>query len=557
MGHTNLRFIAIVTTFLLGCANLYSQPIVKGYKTTDIQDLVLIYQGGAHRLDWTEDQFLPYVVHENAAGKKDWFFDGFLFLEFKDGKGRCYTSRYEKLSARKQEWEWLLGRIFEEGKSLSALNSCIGRQKRLLGDPGYKHRVVISVPEAIPDQKDWGELNGKALDFSNDADKYTACKWFIDEVEKRFRKAGYNNLELAGFYWVAEDIVTSRNQTVPLGDYIRSLNKKFYWIPYWNAMGYSDWESLGFDVAYAQPNHFFDAQIPDERISQTCKLARTHNMGLEVEFDERALAGQENSFRNRLVSYLDTFEANGVYSDAAIAYYEGGGAIINFAKSANPEDHLLMDRLALLVKNRRAKLKSQLAYSGEKNFSGWNGLENPSVTVGRNGLLMLGTGKVNTRGKIEKTRGKIEIRMKLLSTDIKDRAFIRLRPVKENESLPDNIGEEITLMDFSGKQPQVINGGVSTKALNILTDNKKGTSVKVSGLNDRFHTLTCEWKEHQIRLSMDGILFFAYDDYLFDRKSADFGTYWPFDQPCYLEVEAISGSDSPVICIESVSWSEY
>lgn len=553
MSTCYFKYIAITACLLLGSGALSSQPVVKGYMSTDIHDLVLIYQGGSHRLDWTEDQFLPYVIHEDSKGNKDWFFDGFLFLEFKDGKGRCYTSRYEKLSARKQEWEWLLGRIFEEGKALSALNNCIGKQKQILGNPGFKHRVVISVPEAIPDQKDWGVLNGKALDFSKDADKYAACKWFIDEVETRFRNAGYSNLELAGFYWVAEDIVTSRLQTVPLGDYVRSLNKKFYWIPYWNAMGYSDWKSLGFDVAYAQPNHFFDAQIPDHRIDNTCALAYTHNMGLEVEFDDRALAGAKNSFHKRLVAYLDKFESNNVYADAAIAYYEGGGAIIDFARSANPEDRALMDRLSLLVKSRRERMK---IVSDDLGSSPWNGINNRTISVNPEGKLLISTGLADTRGKLEKTRGKFEIKMKLLSASPNDKAYIRLVPVRASgkSSLRN---EEITMMAYAGSQPEMIKGGVFTRKLNEETDNKKGTSVKVSGLTGELHTLVCEWKEHEIHLSLDGILFFVYDDYLYDRNAVDFKDYWPFDEPCYLEVEAISGNNNPVISIDSSSYIEY
>ena len=54
----------------------------QNYQTTDIQDLALIYQGGKHRLDWTVDEFRPYVVHRFLDGSKHWLFDGFLFLEF-------------------------------------------------------------------------------------------------------------------------------------------------------------------------------------------------------------------------------------------------------------------------------------------------------------------------------------------------------------------------------------------------------------------------------------------------------------------------------------------
>ena len=171
---------------VLWAGNLFSQPLAKGYKQTDISDMVLIYQGGAHRMDWTADQFLPYVVHQNADGNKNWLFDGFLFLEFKDGKGRCYASRYEKLPARKQEWIWLMDRVFEKGKSLYALNECIQSQVKEIGTPSFRHKVVIGLPEPIPDQKDWGTLDGQSLDFSNDADKLKACRWYIDELTKRF-----------------------------------------------------------------------------------------------------------------------------------------------------------------------------------------------------------------------------------------------------------------------------------------------------------------------------------------------------------------------------------
>ena len=52
-----------------------------------VRDLALIFQGGVHRIDWNERQIAPYVTHKFANGTEDWLFDGFLFLEFKDGRG--------------------------------------------------------------------------------------------------------------------------------------------------------------------------------------------------------------------------------------------------------------------------------------------------------------------------------------------------------------------------------------------------------------------------------------------------------------------------------------
>ena len=152
------------------------------YQMPDIRDMALIYQGGSHRLDWTVEEFRPYVVHEFADGERDWLFDGFLFLEFKNGSGRNYTVGYEKLNARRGEWEWLLGRIFEPGKSLSALDQCIGEEIARLGKPGFTHRIVLGLPEAIRGQKDWGELDGRTMDFSDEKDQIAATRWYIDQL---------------------------------------------------------------------------------------------------------------------------------------------------------------------------------------------------------------------------------------------------------------------------------------------------------------------------------------------------------------------------------------
>lgn len=351
-----LSFKILLLACLLFCNfNVYPQSGSKEYMTTDIEDLALIYQGGVHRLDWTVDQFQPYVVHQYVDGRKEWLFDGFLFLEFKDGKGYGYGSRYDKNDARKEEWLWLLDRIFEKRKSLSALDQCIDNQIKEIGKPGFKHKVVIGLPEALPGQKDWGELNGKQMDFSKEEDQIQATYWYIDLLMKYFKKEKYKHIELAGFYWVSEDVETCKELTIPLGKYIRSLNKKFYWIPYWQAKGFDKWKELGFDIAYQQPNHFFDATIPDKRLEDACLSAREHNMGMEFEFDEKALSDAKNSSYSRLKAYIDYFEKNGVFEESAIAYYSGFSGFLDMYKSNNPEDHLIMDRLAKLITERRIR----------------------------------------------------------------------------------------------------------------------------------------------------------------------------------------------------------
>ena len=327
----------------------------RAFRKNTIKDLALIYQGGINRMDWTEEQFRPYVMHQFQDGRKEWLFDGFLFLEFSDGKGRRYAQGYGK-DARKQEWEWLLQRLFEEGKSLSALDACIETVKKEIGEPEFRHRVVIGLPAAMFRQRDWGELNGKTLCFLYREDQVAATRWYVDRVLESFRNANYKNLDLAGFYWVDEDIAYNGDLSLSVSEYIHSKNLLFYWIPYWKAVGYDKWRELGFDMAYLQPNHFFEENIPDSRLEEACKESEKNGMAIEMEFDSRALSDYEPvSFRSRMKSYIDVFKDNGVFFDLPIAYYSGSRAIYEMYKSEDERDKEIMDELCELIVERHKK----------------------------------------------------------------------------------------------------------------------------------------------------------------------------------------------------------
>ena len=327
------------------------------YAKTNIADLVLIYQGGTHRnMDWNKDQFLPYVVHQNQQGKKSWLFDGFLFLEFKDGKGRCYAPGYEKDAARRPEWEWLMERQFEKNKAFSALDQCIDQQIKEMGKPSFRHKLVVGIPAPVKGQKDWGSIDHQ-MDFSKPADCIAACKWYIDRFLERYKKEGYQHLDLEGFYWVPESDAPYSDILVQVGDYIRSKNLRLFWIPYWRAVGFDNWKTDKFDFAYIQPNHFFNKTISYERLDAACAFAKGTNMGLEMEFDESALADAKNSKRDRLVSYITAFEDHDVFKNASVAYYQGGSAIYQLSRSRNPLDKELLDRLAeIIIQRKKMKL---------------------------------------------------------------------------------------------------------------------------------------------------------------------------------------------------------
>lgn len=350
---SGLLFLLLLTAGSLFCSAAGKSKNPR-YGKTNIADMVLIYHGAVNRpLEWNKDQFIPYVVHQDQHGKKNWLFDGFLFIEFLDGKGHHFAHGNDKTTlACRPEWEWLTERQFEKNRAFSALDQCISEQIKEMGNPPFRHKLVVVMPVPVKDQKEWGSLD-RQMDFSKDEDRIDACKWYIDQFLDRYRKEGYNNFDLEGFYWVSEKDDVFKDILVPVGDYIRSKNLRLFWIPYWTAIGFDNWKTDKFDFAYIQPNYFFKNEVNYERLDAACAFAKGTNMGLEMEFDNRALADAKESRRDRLISYIKAFEENKVFKEASIAYYEGGGTIYEFYRSKNPLDKEIMDRLAKIIIQRK------------------------------------------------------------------------------------------------------------------------------------------------------------------------------------------------------------
>lgn len=320
-------------------------------KTGNIRDMVLIYNGGAHRSTvWDEEKFEPYVSALSADGTtENWLFDGFLFLEIHDGTN-SYASGYRPTAARKDHWIGLMNTYMTDGYGIKALNSCIEKAKSKCKDPLKKRKIVISLPEPIPNQKNWGELNGKKMDFSNDEDRIAASKWYIDYVIQRFKDEKMKNVELSGFYWLAEEATNTRTFVDEVAKYLHEKKYSFYWIPYFKSDGFNEWKSLGFDQAFLQPNHFFNDKIPDSRIDETCELAKSYGMSVEMEFDENALEGKGRA--QRLRAYIDGFKRNNVFQTLDIAYYQGGEAFYRL-RHGTENDKALYYELANLIAERQ------------------------------------------------------------------------------------------------------------------------------------------------------------------------------------------------------------
>ena len=325
----------------------------KRYRILENKDMVLLYSGGSHRnYKWDEELVEPYVTYKDRSGKEHWMFDSFLFLEIHNGEGKSFASGYQPVPANQQDWKKLVDHYFQSRYCLGALNRSIESAKERIGKPTEKRKVVIGIPEPIKTQTVWGSLsNGLMLDFSISSNRVSACKWYIDYTRQKFSELNYENIELAGFYWIAEEATNTRAILKEICSYLNDLKYSFVWIPYNNSDGAFDWKQLSFNYAYYQPNYFFNDSKPISYLNKACEDANKYGMDMEIEFDDRALAGSGN-WGYRLENYMNAFKEYGIWKNRRIAYYQGGTTLYKLSKSTDYNDNLLYHKFSKFVTDR-------------------------------------------------------------------------------------------------------------------------------------------------------------------------------------------------------------
>jgi len=277
---------------------------------------------------WETDDFLPLLVHlDRSSGSMNGsLFSDFLFLALgilnEHGEGRHLT-RHEEKPAMIADWDRYLEELFLPTRNLDALFRATHRV------PVWAVQVWIGLPYPNPQV------------FVDDRLRIAAVRdWIRRFLEKWTRRPYGKRLRLQGFYWTQESLYYSgplyedRTVITAINDFVRHLctgsqRLRTLWIPYQQANGWEAWSELGFDLAFLQPNYYFN---PKKQIETAAADAYRNGMGVEMEFDLAVTYDEEK--RARLRRYLQAGRAGGTDATgrefapygkrSPLAWYTGG-----------------------------------------------------------------------------------------------------------------------------------------------------------------------------------------------------------------------------------------
>ncbi len=297
------------------------------------------------------DDLMPYVAYLDKEGSvKDFFFDSYLFLpcvEFGPSGAPMHANDANPTNAK--DWIAYVNDTFADGYNVDALDSAFGKVKTELNQPDKKAGVFFTLLYPCMTATNFGTLGGRNLNFSNQEDRKYAIKWMIDEQLRLYNDAGYENLEVVGFYWL-EEYLYNRGKQQSLenelftyaSQYLHSLGLKFIWIPWYHAYGYNFSQTLGVDVTCMQPNMLWQTTADYARVASTCQEAKTYGLCVEMEIAPTVFSDPEHY--ERYLVYLEDGMNYGAM-DSIKMYYQDRrpGVYYTAAHSSNVRQRNIYD----------------------------------------------------------------------------------------------------------------------------------------------------------------------------------------------------------------------
>lgn len=284
----------------------------------------------------TKDAFIPYLAYvDEKKNIVDTMFDSILFLTL---QGKCPSGGNLTVAGGTtvmSDWVMLLDNYFHPDYNLHAIDAATKDVKAALGLPDdHKTSVYLTIPYPKISDIDFGDYTGDGV--SDKIDSYQACldvtKWFMDEVEKRYNEAGFENIELKGYFCNSEGLTKhhydyEREFAIDAAKLMHEKGLYCVMIPYYHGVGIDANDELNFDAMLMQPNLSFDATLQQDPEGMMDDFAQTaHQLGLGIQMEiADGVRWEPEQLGAFYAQYLISASQNGLMTDTIHAYYNGAG----------------------------------------------------------------------------------------------------------------------------------------------------------------------------------------------------------------------------------------
>ena len=356
-----------------------------------VEDVLLVYHN-AIKAD--EEMLLPYVAYVDENGNVlDTMYDGYLFLP-QVGDMKC-TGHTPYGTNCAEDWKWYYDEVFKSGVNLDALNTTAEKIKLLLGKSELKLKVFLTIPHMEHSVTSFGDINGDGTDevVSNQNGRVNTAILFAKMLMQEFNNQGYENLELCGFYWFHEEIADYNWDGSYSGDASTSkavtaamksqLGMPMFWIPYFQARGYTTPYSFGFEAVCYQPNYAFDLDVDKSRIATAANTASSYGMCIELEVNDGG--NVDRRWFQKYMDYLSGGIDYGYMNNALHMYYQSLNVVGAASKSESDRYRLVYDYTYQFIKGTLTKNPSAvgtLSFTTSKNTA-FGGSVNTESTDGK------------------------------------------------------------------------------------------------------------------------------------------------------------------------------
>ena len=288
----------------------------------------------------------PLFSRQDATGKAmpgEPLFDAAVLLRFSINGIQTDYGR-----TTMNDWTDILDQWFKDDGPIDALERASADSQNPAG-PVRRRSVIIMMPWLNSNVASFGTVDGQDRNLSSGDDRRAVTRWFAREVDDRFKRKHADHLKLWGLYRMREDVTPFENHLIRNdNDGVHQAGLRCLFIPYFKAAGWDRWKENGFDLAIMQPSYAFRSSLDGgsvnaSRLEATALAARTHGLGVELEFRGCARLKSEQAMADQYLAYgIST----GYRQGASAAFLGEGFGSCGIVTSQDPAQHAIYDHLA-------------------------------------------------------------------------------------------------------------------------------------------------------------------------------------------------------------------